>query len=173
METPTQEDPDVEYKDIAGMRVIQVADADRLGRKVIVVSACRLPDFDKDVYQRLYDYIRKTLKQYVASDYSLVYFHYGFKNDKGPPRRWMLQAYRNFDHNFKKNLKGLYIIHPTSHVHFLINFFRPFVSRKFGKKIHFINQLSELSTDMYLDQIPIPKRVKSLMQNATQLPLAK
>ncbi|KAM7542366.1 hypothetical protein Aperf_G00000007666 [Anoplocephala perfoliata] len=161
MEMTTQEALDVVYKDIAGLNVIQVADADRLGRKVVVFSACRLPDFDKDVYQRLYDYIRKTLEQYVANDYSLVYFHYGFTKEKRPPRRWMLQAYRDFDRNFKKNLKGLYVVHPTSHVHFIINFFRPFVSRKFGKKIHFINQLSELWVDMYLDQIPIPKRVKS------------
>ncbi|KAM7542080.1 hypothetical protein Aperf_G00000007657 [Anoplocephala perfoliata] len=157
----TQEALDTVYKDIVRLNVIQVANADRLGRKVVVFSACRLPDFDKDVYQRLYDYIRKTLEQHVANDYPLVYFHYGFTKEKRPPRRWMLQAYRGFDRNFKKNLKGLYIVHPTSHVHFIINFFRPLVSRKFGKKIHFINQLSELWVDMYLDQIHIPKRVKS------------
>lgn len=49
-----QETLDVEYKDIADLGVIQVAGDDRLGRKVVVFSACRLPDYDKADYQRLY-----------------------------------------------------------------------------------------------------------------------
>ncbi|KAM7542135.1 hypothetical protein Aperf_G00000007639 [Anoplocephala perfoliata] len=159
-EMTAQEALDVEYKDIAGMGVIQVASDDRLGRKVVVFSACRLPDYDKVDYQRLYNYTRRTLEQYVANDYSLVYFHHGFTTEKRPPWKWLLQAYRGFDRNFKKNLKGLYIVHPTPLVLFIIKFFRPFISRKFGKKLHFINQLSELSADMHLDQIPIPQRVR-------------
>ncbi|VDL19310.1 unnamed protein product [Hymenolepis diminuta] len=159
-EVTAQEALDVEYQDIARMGVIQVAGDDRLGRKVVVFSACRLPDYDKVDYQRLYDYIRKTLEQYVANDYSLVYFHYGLTNAKKPPLKWLMQAYRGFDRNFKKNLKALYIVHPTSLVLFIIKFFKPIISRKFGQKINFVNELSELSADMHLDQIPIPQQVR-------------
>nr|CDS28474.1 Rho GTPase activating protein 1 [Hymenolepis microstoma] len=159
-ELTVQEALDVEYQDIARMGVIQVAGDDRLGRKVVVFSSCRLPDYDKVDYQRLYDYIRKTLEQYVANDYSLVYFHYGLTNAKKPPLRWLMQAYRGFDRNFKKNLKALYIVHPTPLVLFIIKFFKPIISRKFGQKINFINELNELSADMHLDQIPIPQQVR-------------
>uniref|UniRef100_A0A5K3ERQ7 Rho GTPase-activating protein 1 n=1 Tax=Mesocestoides corti TaxID=53468 RepID=A0A5K3ERQ7_MESCO len=159
-EVTVQEALDVEYQDIARLGVIQVAGDDRLGRKVVVFSACRLPPFDKVDYQRLYDYTRKTLQQYVANDYSLVYFHYGFTNENKPPLKWMIQAYRGFDRNFKKNLKALYIVHPTVLVLFLIKVFKPIISLKFGRKINFINQLDELSADMHLDQVPIPQRVR-------------
>lgn len=54
-EVTAQEALDVEYQDIARMGVIQVAGDDRLGRKVVVFSACRLPDYDKVDYQRLYE----------------------------------------------------------------------------------------------------------------------
>uniref|UniRef100_A0A5K3ERX9 Rho GTPase-activating protein 1 n=1 Tax=Mesocestoides corti TaxID=53468 RepID=A0A5K3ERX9_MESCO len=54
-EVTVQEALDVEYQDIARLGVIQVAGDDRLGRKVVVFSACRLPPFDKVDYQRLYD----------------------------------------------------------------------------------------------------------------------
>ncbi|VDM22652.1 unnamed protein product [Hydatigera taeniaeformis] len=159
-EVTAQEALDVEYKDIARLGVIQVAGDDRLGRKVVVFSACRLPPYDEVDYQRLYDYIKRTLEQYVANDYSLVYFHYGLTNVTKPPIKWLMQAYRGFDRNFKKNLKALYIVHPTNLVLFMIKVFKPIISRKFGQKINFVNQLSELSIDMHLDQIPIPQRVR-------------
>ncbi|KAM3177274.1 hypothetical protein ACTXT7_004840, partial [Hymenolepis weldensis] len=168
-EVTAQEALDVEYQDIARMGVIQVAGDDRLGRKVVVFSACRLPDYDKVDYQRLYDYIRRTLEQYVANDYSLVYFHYGLTNAKKPPLKWLTQAYRGFDRNFKKNLKALYIVHPTSLVLFIIKFFKPIISRKFGQKINFINELSELSADMHLDQIPIPQQGPVILIQAIQM----
>ncbi|KAH9281255.1 Rho GTPase-activating protein 1 [Echinococcus granulosus] len=159
-EVTAQEALDVEYRDIALLGVIQVAGDDRLGRKVVVFSACRLPPYDEVDYQRLYDYIRRTLEQYVANDYSLVYFHYGLTNATKPPMKWMMQAYRGFDRNFKKNLKALYIVHPTNFILFMIKVFKPIISRKFGRKINFVNQLNELSVDMHLDQIPIPQRVR-------------
>ncbi|KAL5968187.1 Rho GTPase-activating protein 1, partial [Taenia solium] len=172
-EVTAQEALDVEYKDISRLGVIQVAGDDRLGRKVVVFSACRLPPYNEVDYQRLYDYIRRTLEQYVANDYSLVYFHYGLTNVTKPPMKWMMQAYRGFDRNFKKNLKALYIVHPTNLVLFMIKIFKPIISRKFGRKINFVNQLSELSVDMHLDQIPIPQRVRlydaNLVRSRTSL----
>lgn len=54
-EMTVQEALDVEYRDIARMGIIQVAGDDRLGRKVVVFSACRLPPYDRVDYQRLYE----------------------------------------------------------------------------------------------------------------------
>ncbi|KAL7058870.1 hypothetical protein AAHC03_013625 [Spirometra sp. Aus1] len=155
-----QEALDVEYRDISRLGIIQVAGDDRLGRKVIVFSACRLPVNGGVDLQRLYEYIKKTLEQYVAMDYSLVYLHYGFSSENRPPMKWLIQAYRGFDRNFKKNLKALYLVHPTTFVLFTLKIFRPIISKKFGQKINYIHRLSELSRDMFLDQLPIPQRVR-------------
>uniref|UniRef100_A0A0X3P122 Rho GTPase-activating protein 1 n=1 Tax=Schistocephalus solidus TaxID=70667 RepID=A0A0X3P122_SCHSO len=155
-----QEALDREYKDISRLGIIQVAGDDRLGRKVIVFSACRLPVHGGVDLQRLYEYIKKTLEQYVVMDYSLVYLHYGFSSQNRPPMKWLIQAYRGFDRNFKKNLKALYLVHPTNFVLVTLKIFQPIISKKFGQKINYINRLGELSRDMFLDQLPIPQRVR-------------
>lgn len=41
--------------------------------------------------------------------------------------KWMMQAYRGFDRNFKKNLKALYIVHPTNLILFMIKVFKPII----------------------------------------------
>ncbi|VDK76867.1 unnamed protein product [Dibothriocephalus latus] len=50
-----QEALDREYRDISRLGIIQVAGDDRLGRKVIVFSACRLPANGGVDLQRLYE----------------------------------------------------------------------------------------------------------------------
>ena len=63
----------------------------------------------------------------MVNDYSLVYFHHGLTTANKPPLKWLVQAYRGFDRNFKKNLKALYIVHPTNFVQIIINVFKPII----------------------------------------------
>ncbi|VDK76836.1 unnamed protein product [Dibothriocephalus latus] len=67
------------------------------------------------------------MEQYVAMDYSLVYLHYGFSSQNRPPVKWLIQAYRGFDRNFKKNLKALYLVHPTNFVEITLKIFKPII----------------------------------------------
>lgn len=57
-----------------------------------------------------------TLDKFVEQDYSLVYFHYGLTSKNKPTLSWLWQAYREFDRKYKKNLKALYLVHPTSFI---------------------------------------------------------
>lgn len=58
-------------------------------------------------------YLKYTLESYVKQDYSLIYFHYGLTSKNKPSFTWLVQAYKAFDRNYKKNLKALYLVHPT------------------------------------------------------------
>ncbi len=64
-----------------------------------------------------------------------------------------------FPKRYKKNLKALYIIHATSFVKTMLTLIRPLISSKFGKKISFIQTLSELEQHVHLSQIAIPKPI--------------
>lgn len=101
-----------------------------------------------------------TLNKYVEQDYSLVYFHYGLSSKNKPSIAWLWQAYKAFDRNYKKNLKSLYLVHPTSFLKIVSQVFRPVISVKFGRKLNYINTLKELAEHIPLEHLDIPPEVK-------------
>ncbi|CAI2733659.1 unnamed protein product [Schistosoma spindalis] len=168
-ELSVQDVIDSDYPDISRLGVLQGAGDDKLGRKIIVFSACRLPAADLIDHQHLLMYITKTLEQYVSIDYVLIYFHFGLTNKNRPKFKWLVQAYRTFGRNFRKNLKTLYIVHPTTGIKILWTLFRPFISSKMSNKVVYAETLSELEETLFVDQLPIPQRVlnydKSVIKN--------
>lgn len=135
-----------------------------------------------DIYCR---YLMHTLDTFVEQDYSLVYFHYGLTSKNKPSLSWLWQAYKAFDRKYKKNLKALYLVHPTNFIRFVWQIFKPairyaifflshvknfkllytiyeqtnFCSVKFGRKIMYVNYLEDLAHYIKLDQLIIPPQV--------------
>ncbi|CAG2100445.1 unnamed protein product, partial [Medioppia subpectinata] len=104
-------------------------------------------------------YLLHTLDTFVESDYTLVYFHFGLHSRNKPSIRWLWTAFRAFDRKYKKNLKALLLVHPTSFVRLLFNVFRPVISAKFGRKIHYISHLEELQAFLHFKQLFLPKQL--------------
>jgi hypothetical protein len=92
-----------------------------------------------------FSYLQKTLDKLVELDYSIVYFHYGLRSNNKPPIKWLLQAYQLLDRNYKKNLKALYIVHPTRFIKIVWTLFQPFISAKFANKVSYVKILDELN----------------------------
>lgn len=151
-----------DFHDIAAHRIIDVIGDDVAGRKIILFSACRLPSNKAYDKQRLLKYLTFTLDQYVNMDYSLVYFHHGLTSRNKPGMRFLLDIYKALDRRYKKNLKCMYVVHPTNFIRVVWNFFRPLISAKFGRKIQYVNYLHELQShmDRNLEHLPIPQQVK-------------
>ncbi|KFP66605.1 Rho GTPase-activating protein 8, partial [Cariama cristata] len=132
---------------------------DNSGRKVITFSCCRMPPSHQLNHTRLLEYLKYTLDQYVENDYTVVYFHYGLKSLNKPSLKWLQTAYKEFDRKYKKNLKALYVVHPTNFIKILWNIFKPLISHKFGKKVTYLNYLSDLKEHLKYDQLNIPQEV--------------
>ncbi|EPY83995.1 Rho-GTPase-activating protein isoform 1-like protein [Camelus ferus] len=147
------------YYDIARHQIVEVAGDDKYGRKIIVFSACRMPPSHQLDHSKLLGYLKHTLDQYVESDYTLIYLHHGLTSDNKPSLSWLRDAYREFDRKYKKNIKALYIVHPTMFIKTLLILFKPIISFKFGQKIFYVNYLSELSEHVKLEQLGIPRQV--------------
>ncbi|XP_040421028.1 rho GTPase-activating protein 8 isoform X8 [Cygnus olor] len=147
------------YYDVARHGIIQLAGDDNSGRKVITFSCCRMPPSHQLNHTRLLEYLKYTLDQYVENDYMVVYFHYGLKSLNKPSLKWLQTAYKEFDRKYKKNLKALYVVHPTNFIKILWNIFKPLISHKFGKKITYLNYLSDLREHLKYDQLHIPQEV--------------
>ncbi|XP_011495256.1 PREDICTED: rho GTPase-activating protein 1 isoform X2 [Ceratosolen solmsi marchali] len=150
-----------DYQDISRLGIVEVVGDDSAGRKVIVVSACKLPPVSKEVFNhaKLLRYLTHTLDTFVEQDYSLVYFHHGLTSKNKPPLSWLWQAYKAFDRKYKKNLKALYLVHPTNFIRIVWQIFKPAISAKFGRKMMYVNYLDELAQYINLDQLIIPQQV--------------
>ncbi|XP_067849767.1 rho GTPase-activating protein 1 isoform X2 [Heptranchias perlo] len=148
------------YYDIARCQIVEVAGDDNFGRKVIVFNACRMPPSHQLDHTKLLQYLKHTLDKYVESDYSVVYFHYGLTSQNKPSFNWLREAYREFDRKYKKNIKALYIVHPTRFIKALLVVFKPIISMKFGRKILYVNHLGELEQYLKCERMVIPSCVK-------------
>nr|CDS26560.2 rho gtpase activating protein 8 [Hymenolepis microstoma] len=126
-----QEVIDAEFRDITRLGVIQVGGTDHDGRRVIAFFACRLPDSDMIDHDRLLEYVNKTLEQYVASDYTLVYFHWGLTNRNKPNFSWLVRAYQTLDR-----------------------------STKMKRKLNYVKNLRELETYLPVSQLNLPLRIR-------------
>ncbi|XP_068116196.1 rho GTPase-activating protein 1 [Hyperolius riggenbachi] len=147
------------YYDIARHQIVEVAGDDKFGRKIVVFSSCRLPPCHQLDHVKLLQYLKHTLDQYVESDYTLIYLHHGLTSENKPSLGWLRDAYREFDRKYKKNIKALYIVHPTMFIKTLLVLFKPIISFKFGRKIFYANYLTELDEIVKLEQLGIPKQV--------------
>lgn len=152
-------DPSHPYYDVARHGIIQVCGDDNYGRKLIVFSSCCLPPSHQLNHRRLLEYLKFTLDQYVVMDYILVYFHHGLRSSNKPSLKWLREAYGEFDRKYKKNLKTLYVVHPTNFIRIVWNIFKPLISHKFGKKLTYVNYLAELREHLNFEQLIIPSDV--------------
>lgn len=153
--------PDIShpYYDVARHGIIQVCGDDNYGRKLIVFSSCCLPPSHQLNHRRLLEYLKFTLDKYVVMDYILVYFHHGLRSSNKPSLKWLREAYGEFDRKYKKNLKTLYVVHPTNFIRIVWNIFKPLISHKFGKKLTYVNYLAELREHLNFEQLIIPSEV--------------
>lgn len=131
---------------------------------IIVFSACYLPHRNRVDYNyvmnNLFAYVISTLDQLVTEDYVLVYLQGGTSKDCVPGFSWLKRCYKMIDRKLRKNLKFLYLVHPTFWLKTLVLMIKPFVSSKFGNKIHFVNSLDELYDCVPVERASIPDRVK-------------
>ena len=62
-------------------------------------------------------------------------------------------------HRYKKNIKAFYIVHPTNFIRIVMSIFKPILSFKFGRKVRYVNYLSELTDVIQVSQLNIPQEV--------------
>ena len=120
-------------------KFLYIAGYDILQRPVLVTNTNTLP---KDVnFDRLLLYVVKVMDKIVESDYAIIYIR---SEGTRPGFGWLRKAYKLLGRKYKKNLKALYVVHPTFWVKGIMKLFKPFISQKFWQKLHYIEEISEL-----------------------------
>ncbi|KAJ2745963.1 hypothetical protein GGI20_001727 [Coemansia sp. BCRC 34301] len=145
-------------------KLVYEAGVDHDSRPMLVFAACRLLNPDVVDYDRLLNLILFRLEDFVESDYTVVLFAANVRYK--PTVKWMYTAYRRLGRKYKKNLKALYIVHPSKWVQILMTAMNAVLSPKFARKVQWIDTLSELAHFVPIDQINIPPEVYQF--NATK-----
>jgi Rho GTPase-activating protein 1 len=123
---------------------------------IVVVVAAALPAKSVDLEMVLLLAI-SVLDPIVEQDYVLVYVHSGLTSENRPAFAFLSKCYKMFNRKYKKNLKRLYIVHPTFWVRTSFALFRPFLSAKFWRKLVYINAVDELDKTIDRSQITLPR----------------
>ena len=142
--------------DIAKMRILYQAGHDSMGRPILVFIANHLPPRNSD-QERVLLYMIREMDGLVTRDYVFVYVHTLLHSSNQPSFGWIRQMYATlFTRKYKKNLKALYVVHPTFWLKTLFFFLTPFVSKKFWVKLQQIDTLHDLYTFIPQNQLDLP-----------------
>ncbi|KAJ2059320.1 hypothetical protein GGI08_003256, partial [Coemansia sp. S2] len=113
--------------------IIFQAGVDFESRPMVVVSACGLPSPSDVDYERLLTLILFRLDQFVESDYTVVMLTSGAQHN--PSWTWLTKAYRRLDRKYRKNVKRVYVVHPSTWSKLVFQIFGKIVSPKFFAKV--------------------------------------
>lgn len=99
------------------------------------------------------------MKPYVHDDYVIVYFHQGLNEANKPSIQFLWTSYKELDRNFRKNLKRLYVVHPTWTIRVIWNLVKSFISDKFKSKLLYVSSLDQLSQELGLNNLKLPENI--------------
>lgn len=106
------------------------------------------------------------MEPFVHDDYVIAYFHQGLNESNKPPIQFLWNSYKEMlDRKFRKNLKRLYVVHPTWTIKVIWNFFKPFISEKFKNKLVYVSNLEQLKQELGLTILKLPQTIQEYVYN--------
>ncbi|GAB0098276.1 Rho GTPase-activating protein 68F [Sergentomyia squamirostris] len=141
------------------LKFIDFFGTDKQGQHIFAIFACRLPPKAELNNSAFIHYIIQKMEAFVQNDYVLVYFHQGLKDNSKPSVDFLWNSYKELDRSFKKNLKRLYVVHPTMFIRVIWNLCKPFISVKFKNKLFYVSSLEELRENLGLKSLKLPDNI--------------
>ncbi|PWN28789.1 hypothetical protein BDZ90DRAFT_230796 [Jaminaea rosea] len=140
--------------------IVYQSGIDESQRPIVILSSSSLPDAKLVDYDALLTRIMDTMELFVQNDYTVVFFAGGATHR--PPWNWIWSAYKRLSRDFRKNIRRLYICHPTFFTRSLVQIVSTgsaVLSPKFARKITVVKTLSELAKHVDLTQMDVPPHV--------------
>lgn len=141
------------------LKFIDFFGTDKQGQHIFAIFACRLPPKSELNNSAFIHFIIQKMEAFVQNDYVLVYFHQGLRDNSKPSVDFLWNSYKELDRSFKKNLKHLYVVHPTMFIRVIWNLCKPFISVKFKNKLCYVSSLEELRENLGLKSLKLPENI--------------
>lgn len=146
----------MDFEHIKAAQFAYKSGVDFAGRPVVVVCGSMPPAVTPE---QLFLYIIDLLDPITEVDYSLVYVV--MSDGKKPSFAFLRKFYSTMSRKYKKNLKQLFVVQPSFWVRAGFQFFRPFISSKFWKKVVYVHDMRQLYQYMSPSQVRFPLYVTS------------
>ncbi|CAF1521450.1 unnamed protein product, partial [Didymodactylos carnosus] len=131
---------------------------------IIAIYGCYLPDRRLREYRYIIDqlfyYVYHKLEKMVTNDYVLVYFHGATPKHRMPDLKFLRKCYQMINLRLRKNLRSVYVVHPTRWLRTVIALSRPFFSNKFYHKVRYMYTIAELERQLPNNHLQIPDMVE-------------
>ncbi|XP_030850388.1 protein GDAP2 homolog [Strongylocentrotus purpuratus] len=144
-----------DLSDIAAHRCIYATGHDIHGRPIIAFVARNFPAHSIDLNKVLL-YVIHLLDSIVNQDYVVVYFHTMSSADNQPELSWLKDVYHMVDNRYRKNLRAMYIVHPTFWSKLVTWYFTTFTASSIKSKVHSTGAVHYLYKTIHPDQLDIP-----------------
>ncbi|KAJ3153394.1 hypothetical protein HDU86_005224 [Geranomyces michiganensis] len=145
-----------ELHDLVRDKLLREAGVDFESRPILVIYACYLPNPAEADYDVLLDLFFQRLNEFVLNDYVVVLFAAG--NKYQPGWSWLYKAYSHLGRTYRKNLKSLYVVHPSLWPRMIIQG----MGAVFARKVQWVYTLAELGVSVPLNQLHIPDVVREV-----------
>ncbi|KAK9710779.1 hypothetical protein K7432_008224 [Basidiobolus ranarum] len=146
-----------ELSELVETKIIYQSGVDLESKPLLVFCACNLPNPKDTDYDQMLPLILAKLDQFVESDYTVVLFSGGAVYR--PSWVWLLKAYSKLSRKYKKNLKNLYVVHPSRWPRLILDMMNIVISPKFARKVVYVETISKLASYVPIKQIQIPDAV--------------
>ncbi|KAN0034269.1 hypothetical protein ACTFIV_000762 [Dictyostelium citrinum] len=161
----------VDFKWIVDNNIFVQVGCDMEGVPVFLLNASNFPPTSQ--IEPLLIYILKTLEPIVTGNrYTLLYSHALLKQESTPDKSWLNTLYQMLPRNYKKNLKNLYILHPSGWLKILLLAMSPFLSEKFWSKVEYLDYIQEIPGVLERSNIisKLPQSVKDYDKGLLETP---
>jgi len=125
------------------MGFLHVVRDEALGQPVVVILARNI-DLEDVEFSLAVKFFMWMLDTIADTKYALIYLNANASMDNLPPIAWMSKAKHVLPRKYRKNLTALYVVEPSMMLKTTMGLITPFISRKFWKKLTFVDSISEL-----------------------------
>ena len=136
-----------------------IQDASRL--PVILLYGKYLPfKFESkypEILKQLFLYLISLLDSLIFDNYVLIYVHSGVQQTQLPSYSWIREFYEFLNGRMKKSLSSLYVVNPSVWVKTTLKLSKPFISKKFWQKLHFVVSINDLFNLLNIEYNIIPE----------------
>ena len=144
-----------DFRDLRQANCLYRSGYDSEGHSIVVLIGSNLPGKSVSL-DHLLLYIIYTLDSIVENDYVVAYFAASQSSTNRPPFAWLRKVYKIFDRKYKKNLKHLYIVQPTTWLRMTLRFLSAFVSKKVWQKVQYLQSFQDIYSYMSPSMLRLP-----------------
>jgi len=139
--------------------VLQSYGYDKLGRNILMINTNRIPKNETIDLDELANVIINAVDKIADHEYVLVYVNSALSTVNQPSMNWLRKIYSGLGFKYRKNIKALYLVHPSLWTKTVFLVMKPLLSQKFWKKLIYIDTVDQIYQYVERSQITFSRDV--------------